>query len=275
MKSRKTGGLIGAGGVGQSFLSRLPALLAHVGPVKGASLHVSRRIANNLRAGMGVKEYSALAKCGIVFIAVPEDSLDRICNELAAAVPLTGKLVILCDVFRDSTHAGALRSAGAKVATLNSIPELDEKVFVAEGHSAAIDELDRLLASDHRKLIHIKASAKPMYLAGIHIAAHLFLPWVAGAVEGLRAAGFSRQEATRTVGVIGWRAIRGYEKAGSKAWNAAAAEALHRFLMQNRAPLRQADRRMGILFSESMDELLHLIPRQPKKRPKSLSHAAN
>ncbi|MEQ1946864.1 MAG: NAD(P)-binding domain-containing protein [Bryobacteraceae bacterium] len=275
MKFRKTGGLIGAGGVGQSFLSRMPALLAHVGPVKGASLHVSRRIANNFRAGVGVKEYSALAKCGIVFIAVPEASLDSICGELAAAVPLSGKLVILCDVFRDSTQAGPLRAAGAKVATLNVIPELDEKVFVAEGHAAAIDELERLLAFDHRKLIHIKASAKPMYLAGVHIATHLFVPWVAGAVESLRAAGFSRAEATRTVGVLGWRVIRAYEKAGPKAWHAAAAEDLHKFLKKDRAALRQADRRLGILFSEKMDELLQVFPREPKRQAKSIARAAN
>ena len=57
MKSRKPAGLVGAGGVNQSFLARMPALLEQLGPVKGSSLKVSRRIANGLRAGFGVADY--------------------------------------------------------------------------------------------------------------------------------------------------------------------------------------------------------------------------
>ena len=199
---------LGAGGVAQSFLSRMPALLAHVGPIKGASLHVSRRIANNLRAGTGVKDYSALAKCGIIFIAVPEDVLDKIAGELAAAVPLGGKPVVICDVLRNSQVPGPLHDSGARIATLNCIPGLEEKLFVAEGHAGVVTELERLLAHDQRKLIYAKPDAKSLYLSGIYIAEHLFLPWIAGAVDSLRAAGFTRAEATKVVRSLGWRALR-------------------------------------------------------------------
>jgi hypothetical protein len=275
MRFSKFGGLIGAGGVAQSFLSRMPALLAHVGPVKGASLHVSRRIANSLRAGTGVKDYSALAKCRVVFVSVPEDSLDRISRELIAAIPLSGKLIVLCDVFRDSHHPGPLHCSGARVGTLNSIPAMDEKVFVAEGHASVIAELERLLHLDRRKLISLKHGAKPLYLSGIHIADHLFLPWIAGAVENLRAAGFSRADATRTIRGLGWRSLRSYEKAGQKAWNPASAESLHQFVTQHLGTLRAKDRRMAILYSESVDRLLHFFEAPPRRGLRAKQQSAS
>ena len=265
MRCRKTAGLVGAGGVGRSFLARMPALLAQVGPVKGASLHVSRRIANSLKAGTGVRDYSALAKCSVLFLAVPEHSVDQTSRELAAAFPLAGKMVVLCDVLRDSYFPSPLRLAGARLATLNCVPESSEKLFVAEGHPAALAELREILALDHRKLVHVKPASKPLYLSGIHIAAHLLLPWIAGAVESLRAAGFSRSEATRTVHALGSRALRAYEKAGQKAWNPAEAERLHRFLEGDLESLRLTDRRLAILYSEGFDQLLQFFAAGPKK----------
>jgi len=63
MNVRKLAGLVGAGGVGRSFLARMPALLERIGPVKGASLRVSRRIANGLRAGTGVTDPRLAVLC--------------------------------------------------------------------------------------------------------------------------------------------------------------------------------------------------------------------
>ena len=141
MRSQKPAGLIGAGGVNQSFLARLPAVLEQVGPVKGSSLKVSRRIANGLRAGFGVDAYCDLAPCGLIWILAPETSLDFIASELASAVPLTGKTVVLCDALRDSLRPSSLRTAGARVVTLNCLPESSERKFVGEGHPAALAEL--------------------------------------------------------------------------------------------------------------------------------------
>jgi predicted short-subunit dehydrogenase-like oxidoreductase (DUF2520 family) len=273
MRFRKTAGLVGAGGVGRSFLARMPALLARVGPVKGASLHVSRRIANSLRAGTGVGDYSALAKCGLLFLAVPEKSIDETSRELAEAFALAGKMVVLCEVLRDSSTPSPLRTGGAKVATLNCVPESDEKLFVAEGHPATLAALQQILTLDHRKLVLVKPAAKPLYLSGIHIAGHLLLPWIAGAVESLRAAGFSRSEATRTVHALGSRALRSYEKAGQKAWKPAAAESFHRVLQRDIDALRLTDRRLAMLYSESFDQLMQFFAAEPKRAPMVKRHA--
>jgi hypothetical protein len=111
MRSQRPVGLIGAGGVNQSFLARLPAVLAQLGPVKGSSLKVSRRIANGLRAGFGVDDYRDLEPCGFIWMLAPETALDFITAELASAVPLDGKTVVLCDALRDSLRPSPLRGA--------------------------------------------------------------------------------------------------------------------------------------------------------------------
>lgn len=250
MKVRKLAGLVGAGGVGRSFLARMPALLERVGPVKGTSLRVARRIANGLKAGHGVADYTALEPCELIWLAVSEASLDSIGAELAGAISLEGKIVVLCEAMRDSFWPSPLRTAGARVAALNCVPESGERVFVAEGHPDAVAELHRLLTLERRKLIELRPAAKPLYLCGVHLGAHLLLPWIAGAVESLRASGFSRDEATRAVQDIAAKTLRAYGKAGPKAWKRAAAERLHRAIEQDIDAVRLTDPRVALLCAE-------------------------
>lgn len=266
MKLLKTAGLVGAGGVNQSFVGRMPTLLDQLGPVKGSSLKVSRRIANRLRAGFGVDNYGALEPCDLIWICVPEDLLDDVASQLASSLPLAGKMVVLCDVLRDSLWPSPLRTAGARLATLNCIPESLERKFVAEGHPLALAELRKLLARDRRRLIEIRPAAKPLYLAGVHLATHLLLPWVAGAAESLRSAGFPRSEAVGAVEALGERTLRAYAKAGDKAWNRAAAERLQRAVAGDFETLRQTDSRLAALFSDGGERMLRYFAKPPQKQ---------
>ena len=266
MKLRKSAGLVGAGGVNQSFVARMPALLEQLGPVKGSSLQVSRRIANGLRAGSGVDAYSALEPCGLIWICAPEDLLDGLASELASTISLAGKTVVLCDVLRDSLWPSPLRTAGARLATLNCIPESLERKFVAEGHPLVLAELRKLLARDRRRLIEIRPATKPLYLAGVHLASHLLLPWVAGAAESLRAAGFPRNEAVSAVEALGERTLRAYGKAGDKAWNRLAAERLQRAVAEDFETLRQTDSRLAALFSDGGERMLRYFAKPAQKQ---------
>ena len=277
MKVRKTAGLVGAGGVNRSFLARMPALLESLGPVKGSSLRVSRRIANGFRTGAGVTDYAALQGCELIWMFVPENTLDRITAELAAKLRLEGKMVVVCEVMRDSLRTGPLRTASARVATLNCIPESGERTFVAEGHPAVVTELRKLLALDGRKLIELRPAAKILYLSGVHLGAHLLMPWIAGAVESLRAAGFSRSEAADTVQTLGTRALRAYVKAGIKAWNPAEAESLHRAIEADMETIRLADQWLAALYSDSMKRLPQAFSktREGKLQPKAASLRAS
>jgi len=266
MKFLKPAGLIGAGGVNQSFLARLPAVLQRLGPVKGSSLRVSRRIANGLRAGFGVDDYRALAPCGFIWIQAPEASLDFIAAELASAVPLEDKTIVLCDALRDSLRPSPLRTAGARVVTLNCLPESAERKFVAEGHPAAVAELRKLLALDGRKVIELHPATKPLYFAGAYLGSQLLMPWIAGAAESFRAAGFSRDEAVGAVEALGIRALRSYAKAGDKSWNRVTAERLQRAIARDLETLRFTDTRLAALFSDGSDRMLRYFAKPVRKQ---------
>jgi predicted short-subunit dehydrogenase-like oxidoreductase (DUF2520 family) len=251
MRLQKHEGLIGAGGVSQSFLARMPRVLGRLGPVKASSLRISRRIANSLRAGIGVEHYSAFEACGLIWICVPEPLVDRVTAELAEAIPLQGKMVVLCDVMRDSLLPSPLRTAGARLASINVVPETDERMFVAEGDNTAVTEIRKLLEHEGRKLIELRPAAKALYFAGTYLGSLMVLPWIAGAVESLRASGFTRVEATRLVQGLGTRAIKDYSKAGAKAWNHAEAHRLQAVLRAEMEAIRMTDPRLAMLCNEA------------------------
>jgi hypothetical protein len=209
-------GLVAAGVVRQSFVARLPALLARLGPVSGSSYSTARRAVKSLRAGFAVSHYSALEMCPAIWIAAPESGLDRMVRDLAAQTPIHRTTVVLCGSMRDSLWPVALRAAGARVASLNAIEESQELAFIAEGHPDAVRSIRKLLAEDGRKLIQISAAAKGLYFAGIRMARDLLLAPVAASVECLRSAGFSRAEAVSVVQALGTRALSVYAKTGRK-----------------------------------------------------------
>ncbi len=256
MKVPLTTGLVGAGGVNQSFLARLPALLGSLGPVKGSSLRVSRRIANGFKAGAGVDGYFAFRDCGLIWIAVPESMVSTVCADMSRAVPLRGKMVVVCDVLCDSFIASPLQAEGARVATLNCIPDTAEKAFVAEGHRDVLAELRKLLARDCRQLIELHAVSKPLYLSGVFLARHMLFPWICGATESLRAAGFTRDQATSAVQAMGGRALRAYAKAGTKAWNRVEAKRLHREILRDLDAIRFTGPSVAPLYTNQLERLL-------------------
>lgn len=263
MKDRMTTGLVSAGGVIQSFLARMPALLGSLGPVKGFSLRVSRRIANGLKAGVGVGDYSAFRDCGSIWIAVPENMLDTVSADLAREVPVRGKMIVLCDVIRDSLCPSPLRTSGARVATLNCMPESGGKIFVAEGNRDVLAMLRRLLAQDGYKLIELQPVSKPLYWSGIFLGGHVLFPWIAGAVESLRAAGFTRGQATRSVQAMGGHALRSYARAGSKAWNRAEASRLQEQILKDFDAIRFTHPRVAALY---LDNVEHRLPPGPVRK---------
>ena len=97
MKADQPMGLVVAGSVSRSVLARLPALLARLGPVKASSFQMSRRVARSLKAGYAISDYSALEPCSLIWIAVPESTVDRVVLDLAAQTPLRGTMIVLCE----------------------------------------------------------------------------------------------------------------------------------------------------------------------------------
>lgn len=201
-------GLVCAGGVSQSFLARMPALLRYLGPIKTSSFRVSRQTANSLRAGYAASHYSALEPCRLILVAAPEAALERILRDMVARTPIrkapfSRNMVVLCGCVRDSLAPSPLHGTGARVASLNLIPESREQIFVAEGHPYTVRCLRTLFAESHLKIITLKPGTKPLFFAGIQASATLLLPWSAAAMASLRAAGFSRPEAAMVGEILG------------------------------------------------------------------------
>jgi predicted short-subunit dehydrogenase-like oxidoreductase (DUF2520 family) len=255
LRHLRTAGLISAGGVSQSFLVRLPSLLAGIGLVKAASFRVARRLSNSLRAGHAVEHYSDLEKCRLIWIAVPEAALDRVMHDLALHVTAAEKMVVLCSSNFDSLRPSPLRVAGACVGSLNAL-DPEARTLIAEGHPDVVRLLRKIAISDKRKLIEIRPAAKCLYLAGVHLSAHLVLPWIAAALESFRAAGFSRAEAAEAMVNLAGRSVRAYGKAGRKAWSATDASNLRTALDRDLEAIRAADARLAALYSAGIAQAL-------------------
>jgi hypothetical protein len=226
----------------------MPSVLSRLGPVKASSFRVSRQISRSLRAGQAASHYSALEPCPIVFFAVPEAMLDRALIDFAAQTPLHKTMIVLCDCERASCKPGPLSHTGARVASLNAVPEMQERTFIAEGHSDTVRVIGRLLEQDGRRLIELDAAAKPLFFAGTRFAGALLLPWIAGAVESLRLAGLTRAEAATVTENIGMRALRKYVKAGPRAWNRNTAASLRHALEGDLKAIRGGDSRLAELY---------------------------
>jgi hypothetical protein len=248
LRHNPTAGLISLGGVAQSFLVRLPSLLATIGPVKAASLHVARRVSKTLRVGHAVEHYSDLEKCPLIWIAVPDSAVDKVSSELGASLAITGRMFVLCGSNLDSLRAVRLRAAGSRTATLNAM-DRDARTLIAEGHPEVLGRLRKLASSDQRKLIEVRPRAKPLYFAGTHLAEHLMLPWMSAALESFRSAGFTRAQAADAVAQMNGRTMRAYAKAGRKAWSAALASELRASLDRDLDAIREQDPRLARFYS--------------------------
>ncbi len=249
MKPPKTG-LISAGGLGRSFLARMPAAWRSLGPIKGTSPGVARRVGNALRAGRPAGGYAELSECALVWIALPEAALEGALREFSAAAHPEGKMIVVCGVRRESGSFRRL-APGARIATLEAIPG-EEGILVAEGDAEVLREIRRLAAAERRRLIEIPSSAKALCWAGFQFASALLLPCFSAAVETLREAGFSRLQAAQVAEGLGLRTMRAYVKAGRKVWNAALAADLRLARERDGAALGASDPERAALYDRAI-----------------------
>jgi predicted short-subunit dehydrogenase-like oxidoreductase (DUF2520 family) len=252
MKVDQSWGLVSAGGFSRSFLIRLPALSERLGPIKATSVQAARIVARSFKASYPTSHYSALEFCQLIWIAVPDSALDKVLQEMAAQMPVHRTMVVICGSARESATLSALKKTGARVATLNVIEESRESLFVGEGQADVLRAVRGLLAHDKRKLIEMRGTAKPLFLAGTHLATHLLLPWIDASVECLRSAGFERSDAIQVSQAFVRRIVKNYGKTGKKAWNVGTAARLQRALDRDLETLAGTDRRLAQLYFEGI-----------------------
>lgn len=252
-------GLIAQGPIAVSFLARLPAFLNRVTLLMNPRVQVATRMANTLRAGKPVSRYAALESAKSVWIFVEPRTLEKTVTEIPRTFPLTNRQIVVCGTWRDSASFTELNRAGARVATLSPLPESDERVFVAEGHSAPVREIARVMAADQRKLIQLKPGAKPLFVSGVHLSSHLLIPWSGAALESFRFAGFTRPEAASAMQAIAGAAIRAYIRGGEKALQKTEARSAEKLLAESREAIRAMNPRLAEFYDSGAEKWLAFV----------------
>src|SRR5215472_5016653 len=190
MKKAKSVALIGAGKVTDSSLSRFYWLTDRLGPVKSTSFRLASRIANHLRAGHAVKDYTEFNDCDLILIFVPREMLPDVLRELVVSeIDFRRKSVLLCCAWLDSSELAEVAAHGASVASIEAIPGFEEHRYLIEGDRAAVRASRRLVEHGERRAVVIERSLKPLYMAALTWTGSVMFSVVWAAAESLRYAG--------------------------------------------------------------------------------------
>jgi hypothetical protein len=265
-------GLVGAGGVSQSFLARMPSLNAQLGPIKGVSFAAARRLEVALRAGRAVPNYAALELCPLVWIYVPENTLDTTLRDFAEQTAMHHTMLVICETQRDSTAFDVLRHRGARIATLNTVDESWQSPFVAEGHSETMRAIRKVLTHEKRRLIELRPGTKHRFLAAMHMMSELLRPFAAAALTCMQSAGVEMSAASHLIETTALRALRGSTKSGTKPLSAATRQQLSHAFAQQVEQLRGTAPREAELYAQALRIALEYGERSPRK---VAAHAAN
>jgi len=123
-------------------------------------------------------------------------------------------------------------------------------------------------------VIEIQPAAKPLYFAGVQFGSQLLLPYIAGGVESLRAAGFSRLEATELALALGTRALRSYAKGGQKAWNATKTRQWSSAAGRGAEEFMRRDSRLAALYESGVDRARAYFEPSWRKPPEARAKPA-
>ena len=182
----KSVGLIGAGSLTDSPLTRFWWLSERLGPVKSASYRVASRIANMLQAGHPVKDYAEFESCDLILVCVPEETVPQVVSEMASAgISWRGKAVVLCSTWLDSGELHQLSALGASVGSISPIPGFDNERYLVEGDPPAIRQSKSLVEYRERRALAIERHLKPFYLASLTCTGSLLFALLRVAFEAL------------------------------------------------------------------------------------------
>jgi predicted short-subunit dehydrogenase-like oxidoreductase (DUF2520 family) len=209
----------GGGRVSGSFVARLPGLASALGPVAAQSYRLASRIVNSIGAGQAVPTYANLNGSPLILICVPPSGVASIVSALAEALACEGKTILLCEGGADSRQLAQLRSKGASVGSLQSIPGFDGRRFVAEGDRSAMLEAKRLITRLGARVEQISSAKIAVYAAGLTFGASLITPLLEASLQCLLDAGMTKSSAMKVVDGLCQNALRGYLYAGKRSWS--------------------------------------------------------
>jgi predicted short-subunit dehydrogenase-like oxidoreductase (DUF2520 family) len=166
-----------------------------------------------------VPTYANLNGSPLILICVPPSGVASIVSALAEALACEGKTILLCEGGADSRQLAQLRSKGASVGSLQSIPGFDGRRFVAEGDRSAMLEAKRLITRLGARVEQISSSKIAVYAAGLTFGASLITPLLEASLQCLLDAGMTKSSAMKVVDGLCQNALRGYLYAGKRSWS--------------------------------------------------------
>jgi hypothetical protein len=221
MKTAKSAALLAGGKLTDSPLARFWSLSKMLGPVQASSYRLASRIANRLRAGYPVQNYSGFDSCRTILISVPDPSLPRVLAELCSAeISWRGKAVVLCSSSLGSNELRELSARQASVASIATIPGFEDLRYLVEGDKLAVRESKRLVENGERRAVTIESGLKPFYLAALTCTGNLLFAVLLAASESLRHAGVEPSVSAAILEKVISKSLRSYLRAGRRAYQA-------------------------------------------------------
>jgi predicted short-subunit dehydrogenase-like oxidoreductase (DUF2520 family) len=221
MKKAQLVGLIGAGSLTDSPLTRFWWLSERLGPVKSASYRVASRIANMLQGGHPVKDYAEFESCALILVCVPEETVPQVISEMVSAgISWRGKAVVLCSTWLDSGDLRQLSARGASVGSISPIPGFDDERYLVEGDPLAIRQAKSLVEYRERRAVAIERSLKPFYLAALTCTGTLLFALLRVAFESLQLAAIPPGLSATLLERQLTRTLRSFIKGGRRAYPA-------------------------------------------------------
>ena len=217
MKGQLWVGLVAAGPVSPA-LARLSDLHTQLGPVTAASLRVASRIANQLKAGRAAR-ISELQTASLLLVSGPEEALPSLLALARGAEwEWKNKALVLLDTRLESKDLAEFAARGAAVGTLDPVDGFGEVRFCAEGDTAALRQLKRLLTAVGAPYFTVEQGKKQVFSAGLAFTGTLATPLLAAAVDCFRKAGLDPKQAAAIAERTLLHTLRAWQKSGRQGW---------------------------------------------------------
>ncbi len=253
MKKPLQAGLIVEGNASSSTVLRLPKMPQELGPIKSKSLRVARRLSNLLRAGYPVADYEGLQEARLILMRVPDSAVPRVVEELRhSELMLKDLSFVLCDTWLSTDVLQPLRSRGASVATLISVPHSGRNWFVGEGQVSAMRQIRRLIEQNAARVIELRPGAKRLYFGAVLLTATLPIPLFVAAQKALRGSGVSGNHLHTLLNEMAQSMLRKFSKGSRATWAGPLTECSEETASAYFEELRRNDPQIADIIAEGL-----------------------
>ena len=264
-------GLIGAGPVNQYFAGKLPRLHQQLGPVAATNHRLASRIVNTLRSGIAMRDLSGLAECHLILICAPGVHIRHVREHLRSIVfDWKHKCIVICESESFSSEFEFLRSCGAQIASLRSIPGAGGR-YLVEGDRVAARFAHDLVAQVKGSAVEIPSHHVSLYQAALALSNSLFTPILESCTLALRATGVTGVAAQVVTESLFSHTLRLFMYSGRKSWNGPLARGDFRSIDQHIRALERVSPKAADVYRSGVEAAVGLLGGQKKTGAKKVS----